>query len=369
MSIRLQTWFPFGIQIAFNGREWLRRSLKKEGIEFVLHGNKFLHIGDYERAQELLNAQIDTRWVKLLDSFLPQVFPSMRKTLGPWLSYYWTLWQSEWATDYIFSDPANLHQLIDNLLHHALMTGTCERVLRYMGRPVDGKGQPHPRANPEVMTRANVWYDGIRVRHWVDKNSVKIYNEHNVLRTEMTMNNPGMFRAYRHPHGQSTSEKKVRMPLRKGIADIPIRSQVASDINQRFMDQMATLNDNSPLREILDDITRSFKIKGRSVRALDITGKDRELILALADPKYSVSGITNKALQQTLKNTPWAKGGSKKQLSARISRHLRLLRHHGLLRKLPNQHKYSLTVKGKKITSALNVLLDISIEKLMELAA
>jgi len=369
MSIRLQTWFPYGIQIALNGREWLRRSLEKEGIEFVVHGNKFLHIGDYKRAQELLNTQIDTRWVKLLDDFLPQIFPSMEKILGSELSYYWTLWQSEWATDHIFSDPSILRQLIDRLLRHALMTGTCERVLRYMGRPVDVNGQPHPRANPEVISRANVWYEGTRVRHWVDKNSVKMYNEHNVLRTEMTMNNPGMFRVYRHPQTQSSSGSKRRMPLRKGIADIAVRTQVASDINQRFMDQMATLNDDSPVQDVLKDITRSYKLKGRPVRALDITGKDRELLLALADPKYNVSGITNKFLQKTLKNTTWAKNGSTKQLSARISRHLCLLRHHGLIRKLPNQRKYMLTTKGKKLTSALNALLAASIQQLMEIAA
>jgi hypothetical protein len=31
MNIRLQTWFPYHIQIAMNGREWLRRSLEKLG--------------------------------------------------------------------------------------------------------------------------------------------------------------------------------------------------------------------------------------------------------------------------------------------------------------------------------------------------
>lgn len=369
LSVRLQTWFPFGIQIAINGREWLRRSLEKEGIEFVIHGNKFLHIADYGRAQELLNTQIDTRWVELLAGFLPEVFPSMEQTLGPELSYYWTLWQSEWATDFIFENPYTLRLFMDGLLRHALMTGTCDRVLRYMGRPVDINGQPHPQANPEVLTRANVWHDGARIRHWVDKNSIKMYNEHNVLRAEMTMNNPGMFRVYRHPQGQSHSDTKKKMPLRKGVADIAIRAQVADDVTHRFMDQMATLKDDTPLRDVLKDITLASTQKGRRVRALDITGKDRELLLAIADPKYTVSGITNKFLQQSLQTSPWAKNGSKKQLSARISRHLRLLRDHGLIRKMPNQRKYSLTHKGRTLTTALSALLAASTQQLLEIAA
>ena len=44
MSIRLQTWAPYGIQIALNGREWLHRLLDKEKSAYVIHGNKFLHL-------------------------------------------------------------------------------------------------------------------------------------------------------------------------------------------------------------------------------------------------------------------------------------------------------------------------------------
>ena len=51
MNIRIQTWFPYKIQIAMNGREWLCRQLEKEDIGFVCHRNNFLHIGDYGRAQ------------------------------------------------------------------------------------------------------------------------------------------------------------------------------------------------------------------------------------------------------------------------------------------------------------------------------
>lgn len=369
MSVRLQTWFPYGIQIALNGREWLRRSLDKHKIPFVLHGNKFLHIADYSRAQKLLFAQVDARWPKLLANFLPQTFPSMRQILGPQLSYYWTLWQSEFATDYIFGTPDDLDTIMDGLLRHAIMTGTCDRVLRYMGRPVNVAGQPHPLANPEILTRASIWDEGMRVRHWVDGNSVKLYNEHNVLRAEMTMNNPNMFRVYRHPTGKKSANPKKLMALRKGIADIPIRTHVAADVNRRFMQQMATLHDDRPLRDLLLEITRPHIQNDRNVRALDIIGKDRELLQAIADPLYSVAGITNKQLRQKLHQSPWAKNGTDKQLSARISRHLRLLRDHGLIRKVPSQRKYMLSAQGQTLVAALNAILAASTQKLVAMAA
>ncbi len=63
MSARLQTWAPYNIQIAINGREWLRRSLDKEGCSYIINGNKFLHIDDYSLAQKLLDAQFEYKVV------------------------------------------------------------------------------------------------------------------------------------------------------------------------------------------------------------------------------------------------------------------------------------------------------------------
>jgi hypothetical protein len=368
MSIRLQTWFPFGIQIAMNGREWLRRSLEQEGCRYLIAGNKFLHIDDYGTAQRLLSQQVDTRWVDMLTGFLPNVFPTLTQTLGDRLSYYWTLWQSEWATDYQFDNPAVVTEIMNNLLRHALITGTSARVLRYMGRPVYASEQPHPLANPEILTRVQTWHDGARIRHWVDQNSVKLYNEQNVLRAEMTMNAPTAFRVFRHAEGQQDAPKQ-RLALRKGLADIPVRTQVADDVNHRFMAQMATLKDNTPISDLLKEIVQSGTQQGRRFRALDIMGKDRALLQAIAEPVYAVSGLTNKQLQITLGTLPWANKKSGKALSARISRHLRLLRDHGLIRKLPKQRKYVLTEKGRRITTALNVMLAASTEQLLEKAA
>jgi len=165
----------------------------------------------------------------------------------------------------------------------------------------------------------------------VDRNSVKLYNEQNVVRVEQTMNNPGAYRVHRYQEGAMVPTTKQRLPLRQGIADIPIRAQVAADINHRFTEQLATVRDTTPVRDLVQEVTQPVTRDGRRSRALDLLGKDRVLLQAIADPKYAVAGLTNKALQQALGDTPWAKGMTGKQLSARISRHLRLLRDHGLL--------------------------------------
>ena len=265
MNIRLQTWLPYHIQIALNGREWLRRGLEREHCDFLAKGNKFLHIADYEKAQHLLDRQLETRWEPMLNGFLPAVFPAMKDILGPHLSYYWTLWQSEWATDLIFPSARDLNALTESLMRHAFMTGTSARVLRYLDRP---------------MTKAGI-----------------------------------------------------------------------------------------PYASISNEVSRPKRKEGRRIRALDPIGKDRALLQAISDPEFCISGITNKALREKLQGEHGYDGRTEKQLSAKISRQLRLLRDHGPIRKTPRRFKYQLSANGRELTSALNALLTASTQQLMDIAA
>ncbi|MBK8979936.1 MAG: hypothetical protein IPM29_28900 [Planctomycetes bacterium] len=41
MHVRLQTWFPFTVQVCMNGREWLAREMTKSCIRFVKEDNCF----------------------------------------------------------------------------------------------------------------------------------------------------------------------------------------------------------------------------------------------------------------------------------------------------------------------------------------
>lgn len=369
MNIRLQTWFPYHIQICLNGREWLRRSLEQEGVAFVARGNKFLHIDDYARAQTLLDRQLDTRWERMLDGFLADVFPARQAILGPHLSYYWTLWQSEWATDLIYPSPKDIAPIMDSLLRHAFMTGTGERVLRYLDRPMKQDGTPRADMNHEVISKLLDFHDGLRVRHWVGGNSVKCYNESNVLRVEMTMNQPGMFHVHRHVQGHSHSEPKRLLPLRKGVADIVLRTQISQDVNDRFMDNLATAQGQTPVGTLLDAVVKPCTKEGRRVRALDPTGKDRALLQALRDPIFYLSGISNKDLREQLSEKTGYKHMTEKQLSAKMSRQLRLLREHGLIRKMPRRKRYMITQKGRELTTALDALLAASTKQLMDIAA
>ena len=47
MYARIQTWFPFRIQVGINGREWLTRQVDTVGMKYRQQGNCFVWIEDY----------------------------------------------------------------------------------------------------------------------------------------------------------------------------------------------------------------------------------------------------------------------------------------------------------------------------------
>ena len=135
------------------------------------------------------------------------------------------------------------------------------------------------------------------------------------------------------------------------------------------MRSKTALEENISVGEILATVANPITSNGRKYRGLEVTGKDLELLQIVADPKFNVDAITNKHLQKVLGGLPWANGLVGRSLSGRISRHLRLLGEHGIIKKLPNQHRYMLTSKGKLLTTALNQFLGANLSDLSKLAA
>jgi hypothetical protein len=90
MNIRLQTWFPYHVQICLNGREWLRRSLEEAGMDFVSRRNKFFHIDGYPMAQRFLTSNLIPDWERCFPDLFDEVFPARTHIIGSYPSYYWT---------------------------------------------------------------------------------------------------------------------------------------------------------------------------------------------------------------------------------------------------------------------------------------
>jgi hypothetical protein len=121
MNARVQTWFPFSIQICLNGREWLARQMDARGIAYERRDNTFVRIDDVAGAQALADAQLRTDWPSLLRRIEGRLNPAREALLAPvQVEYYWSAHQSEWASDVMFRSPQALAALYPSLVHGAM---------------------------------------------------------------------------------------------------------------------------------------------------------------------------------------------------------------------------------------------------------
>ena len=92
MHIRVQSWFPFSVDVCLNGRQWLARQLDRAGIAYHKRDNCFTWIQDCRAAQRLLDEQLATNWPRLMNSFLEMAHPLYSEITSPMpgLSYYWS---------------------------------------------------------------------------------------------------------------------------------------------------------------------------------------------------------------------------------------------------------------------------------------
>lgn len=372
MSARLQTWFPLTIQVCLNGREWLARQMTREGIAFQQRGNCFPWIEDPLRVQEIMDGLLRTSWPALLDEIAGQLNPIHRELFGDFdLRYHWSVHQSEWATDVMFKDPGKLADLYPRFLRHGLTTFASPDVMRFLGRKIPPTGHLPPNFAAEVVSRLTKRPEGIRIKHRVGSNHIKLYDkEGSNLRVETTINDPRDFKVLRRKQGDSQGDL-AWLPLRKGVADLHRRAQVSDAANQRYLQALANVQDTTSLGSLTEKLCRPTNWKGKRVRALNpYSPEDLALLQAVARGEFAINGFRNRDLVKLLyashqKLSPQ----EKRRQSGAVTRKLRLLRAHGLIKKVPKTHRYHLTARGSKAITAIVAALHASSDCLIKLAA
>lgn len=368
--LRLQTWFPFTVHVCLNGREWLCRELDRRGIGYVRRDNCLVAVEDGAAAQRILDAQVRANWQKLLDPLAIRAFPLHQRLMnGEPLHYYWSADDTEWATDLMFRSPRRLRELYPHLLRHAVQTFSSADVLRFLGRRTTPSGAIRGRWAREVLTECKRRPEGVRIKHRINHNSIKMYDKQgSVLRVETTITDPRDIKVYRRVEGEPESPLLWRR-LRKGVCDLPRRSEVSQASNERYLDALAAVEETTPLERLAAKVCRPVRRQGRSVRALrPLEGEDQALLQAVSRGEFALNGFRNRDLRAVLFPAATDQGTRRRQ-SGKITRHLRRLRAHGLIKKVPTTHRYVLTDQGRITITAFLTALKADTNKLNQLAA
>ena len=374
MNARIQTWFPFSIQICLNGREWLGRQMDREGIKYAAAGNCFPWIEDCAKAQRLMDQQLRTNWPKQLEPIARQLNPVHGEIFAKYpLSYYWSTYQSEWAIDVVFRKAAELRRLYQRLVHHGITTFASADVMRFLGKRTRLSGEVPSNFSGEVVSDLKERQEGIRIKHSVNGNSVKLYDKAytpagSVLRAETTIHNGSDFRVYRAKEGDPDGPKSWR-PLRRGIADLCRRADLSEKPVERYLDAFAAVEGDTTLEELIARLQKPTSWRGRRVRGLHPFADDSWLLATVTRGEFVISGFRNRDLQAFYFPSPAKTAREARRRSAWITRKIRLLRAHGLITKIAGTHRYQLTPSGRKVTVAVLTALRATVRQLTPLAA
>ena len=172
---RLQTWFPFPVQVYINGREYLARQLDQKKIPYDRYQNGFLWIQSIEKAQNIFNRMLRLPWPTLLQQIANEVNPYLHQVIKTdTVPYYWSILQSEWATDVMFKASKALSRIYPSLIRAGLVSFASDDVMRFLGKKIP---ITHNRFTGEVITSYKARSEGVRIRHRLKSNSLKMYDK------------------------------------------------------------------------------------------------------------------------------------------------------------------------------------------------
>ena len=371
MHLRLQTWFPFQVNVCLNGRHWLGKQLDAAGIGYQKKENTFLRVADLNQAQALLDEQLQTDWPQELGRLLTEVHPLHRRISRPLgLKYYWSASETEYATDVLFKDPESLARLYPSLIHHAISSFSCLDVMRFFGRQVPittGKVNRHFKG--EIISDTKRRLEGVRVKHSLNGNSIKFYDKQgSVLRVETTIVHPKDFRTYRKPEGQPKQSKRW-LDMRRGVADLKRRADISARCNHRYLEALGSTCGKIPLFEWAQKSCRPITGQGRRYRALNPWGpQDGRLLELVSQGEFALNGFRNRDIRCAYFKSRCDKKELKRRMGW-IGRRLRLLRAHGLIQKVSGTHRYVVSDKGRVTITALLATRKADVDQLTKLAA
>lgn len=328
--VRVPTWAPFRLQIYINGHNILASELDGEEISYTMVDNAFDSLSDEERAQELAD-NIDIKKIhRCLDKIAWRYCP-VYKSLG--LRYHWSIMQAEYATDIAFKKQANLQAIYGELITTAIHTVKPDNVATFLGRKLDD------RYKGEAGNNYNVRIEGSRVKHSIGPVSIKMYDKFSkILRIETTTNNISFFKHYRQVvHRDGTQSMKIAS-LKKGIYSLGMLKDNLLAANKRYLEFVSAFDNKNTGRKRLEKISNSKVENNRRYKGFNFFDPgDLQLLVAILRGEFNIRGFQNKDLQKLLSLT-----------SAQVSRLLKRLRVHGLIKKAANSYKYYIQKLGKE---------------------
>lgn len=328
--VRVPTWCPFRLQVYVNGHSLLASEMKNAGIKFSMMDNAFDSIEDIGKAQELSDNISIEKLHRKLEAFAWQFCP-VYKDLN--LRYHWSVMQVEYATDIVFRKQESLQRIYGELVATAIHTVKPENIATFLGHKLA------PRYEGEIGNNYNVRIEGSRIKHTMGSVSIKMYDKFSkILRIETTSNDISFFKHFREVVHRDGTTSHDMAPLKKNIYSLAFLTDNLKASNKRYLEFISAFDNKEVGRKRLEDVTSSKSENNRNYKGFNFFSIEDLLILtAIVRGEFNINGFRNKNMQKLL----GFNGG-------KISRLIKRLRVHGLIKKATDSYKYYLTKIGKE---------------------
>lgn len=321
--LKFCSYFPYNGKLCINGHEYAKRQLARKGIGFQALDNGVLSCANPQRLQsicEQLSAEkIDAllrKWLRRL----PHPFLAADRKAG--YRYAISILQAEFSLTQVLDRPVHGRMFFEEVIRENLDLGRPDEVQLVFDRKINRTtpGRFRTRIVTEGVTPSiNVYYKSTRIKQY--------HKEGRALRTETTINNTRDFR------------------IGKRLHNLPKLRQIGFQANRRLLDVERVSHDCILAEETFRALNSPVEVNGQRASALRFADpKVQALWHALVLFRVQTGDFRHADLRRQ-----WAAltGRAENQISqGAMTYQLRRLRLHGLIERVPNTHRYRVTMMG-----------------------
>jgi hypothetical protein len=321
--LKFCSYFPYNAKLCLNGHEYLKRQLEQKQIDYQALDNGILSCADPKRLQtacdRLSGEKIEAllrKWLRIL----PHPFAAKDRQAG--YRYQLSILQIELSLTQVLDRPLSGRIFFEEVIRENLDIGRPKQIQLIFGRWVT-KSTPGP-------FRTRVITDGVIPSLHVDYKGTRIkqyYKEGRALRTETTINNTRDFY------------------IGKSLRNLPTLRRIGFEANRRLLQVQQISHDCILTEEVFQKVNRPIQVESQRASALRFADPQVQALWSvLLLFQFLPAGFSNRALREHLAALL---GQAPADLSqGRMTYHLRRLRLHEMIERIPQTHRYRVTDFG-----------------------
>jgi hypothetical protein len=312
--LKFCSYFPYNAKLCINGHEYVKRQLAKEGIAFEALDNGILSCANPRRLQQLCDGlsahKIDALLRKWL-ARLPHPFTPEDRAAG--FRYDTSILQAEFSLTQVLDRPRTGRIFFEEVIRENLDIGRPDFVQLIFERRITK--QTPGRFRVRVIT------EGVTPALHID------YKQNRALRTETTINNTWDF------------------DIGKRLSNLPALRRLGFQANRRLLDVQRISQDCALGEDAFHRVNEPVEVDGQRASRLRFADESvQALFSALLVFRLLPRGFSNRDLRNH-----WAPllGKAPQDITpGQMTYHLRRLRLHGLVERIPGSHRYRVTRPG-----------------------